>query len=217
MIQASRTRFYIGDCIAFGPTDWLGSAISLGTLPWSLRFRACHFGIVGTYNSQLCLYESTSDPGLGNCLHGTGDKIVTGVQVHPLMDRLSIHLYDRKAKAWRLPLSDDAKNGLRFTHGYWWRGDLVKEEARSLLGTGYDFFGALRARTVLGGWSRWLHPADPHAGDLLFCSEFVLVVLQKLGLLPPAPDFEPSKYHPKLAAKTLVRRGICLPPERIVI
>jgi len=199
-----------GDSVGFSPVDLTGAAISLGTYPpWPFSSRFCHFGMVAGFDGYSALYESTIDAGLGDCLHAK--KIVAGVQVHGVLPRLMIH-GARGGRAWRLPL-------LRTSREVW---DLATDNEwewpyRSLLGTGYDPWGALSARFLLGGWRKWLRERKPEAGakSLLFCSEFVLLAYQKLGLLPQSVASE--KYNPKAAARLLVKRGICGPPEEIVL
>jgi hypothetical protein len=89
----------------------------------------------------------------------------------------------------------------------------IESVCRALLGTGYDFRGALAARSYFGGALKWLREQNPDADDLLFCSEFVLAVYQVLGLLPLSIPTE--RFHPKAAARLLVERAACRPPQEI--
>lgn len=207
-----------GDVIAFGPTDWLGAVISLGTFPpWPFSLRICHLGIVAPYRGVLSLYESTADIALGPCLHA--GLIVSGVQVHQLDSRLKFHLIDRRALAWRLPRRTwkIARSCLRA------ESVKLEEVCTSLLGTGYDAFGAWGARTlalgwlwrIVGGWLCRCRVAKTDENALLFCSEFVLLVMQSIGWLPAS--VRPGEYHPKGARRLLNRFRVCCEAERIVL
>ena len=187
-----------GDAIAFGPIpgDWKGAVISLGTWPWwPLSRRIAHFAMIVNHDGCRSVLESTIDPVLGDCLDAA--RIVEGVQVHELQERMRIHLVQRKARAWRLPFLHDPQ-GIRYGN---------------LLGRPYDLRGALRSRDGFLGWRRWLFKHPPHADRRLFCSEVVLLVYLRLALLPL--EFPYSHYNPKAAAHLLDARGICGPPEEI--
>ena len=214
------------DALAFCPVhgDILGNIISLGTLPWSLRRRFCHFALVAPRNGILCVYESTVDPGLGPCF--SARVHVNGVQCHRLVERLELHLGIRRGRVFRLPLSERAGGAI-------WR-DYPKERnaimafdvaCSSLLGTGYDARQAWGSRTLLGGaafraYDRLRRRRAPSTNDrdFLFCSEFALVVYQKLGLLPYHSRGRPINLaiHPKAAARLLEDCGICGQPEEIL-
>ena len=175
--------------------DWLGAVISLGTwYPWPFQERISHFGIVADYGTVLSVYESTADPDLGLCRHA--DKAVVGVQCHDAGGRMQRHA-NRGGRAWRLRPNPWIKPD---------RDDL-QNESRRLLGTGYDFWGAWGARSTRIG-----RRPDPNAERLLYCSEFVLLVFQRLSLLPDDMSIE---LPPKAAARLLVERGVCSPPEEI--
>ena len=194
-----------GDSIAFDPVDAIGAAISLGCWrPWPFQERIAHFAMVATYDGQTCIYESTIDPGLGDCIHA--EKVVAGVQAHGLTARLTIH-GARGGRAWRLPLTLSRRR--------MWDSATMDWEwpYRSRLGTGYDFWGAWAARFALGGWRKWWRRPTPGAEKLLFCSEFVVAVYKQLSMVPR--NVAPEKYNPKAAARMLVARNVCGPPEEI--
>lgn len=206
-----------GDVIAFGPVDWLGAAISLGTFPpWPFSLRICHLGIVAPYRGVLSLYESTADIALGPCRHS--GLIVSGVQVHSLGRRMRLHLAaDRQALAWRLPYRWTVAQGYVNAESV-----KLEEVCTALLGTGYDAFGAWGARTLALGWlwrlaGGWLcrcRVAKSDENALLFCSEFVLLVMQSMGWL--SSSVRPGRYHPKGAQRLLNRPGgVCGPAEEI--
>ena len=180
-----------GDLLAFGPSDALGGIISLGTVPpWPFSLRVCHVGIVGYYLGETAVYESISDPELGDCLHA--GCTVTGVQVHQARKRILRHVADRRSRMWRLPLAPMAFSRIK--------------EANSLV-SGDDLISSAAQRFL--GWG------DVDASKLLFCSEFVLTIYATLGLLPVG--FEPSKYSPKLAVRAARRMEICGPPQEILL
>lgn len=211
-----------GDSLAFCPVrgDVLGNLITTGCLPWSFRHRFCHFAIVAHY-SEVCVFESTHDAGLGNCLDA---KVrVSGVQVHPLHERLELHLGPRRGRVFRLPLTHAAKVALFDRHV---SETHIALECQALLGTGYDARAAFGARTLLGGATFRLYdqirrrPPSGHEDDFLFCSEFVLKVYKGVGLLPSLWDgqwIKPGNYHPKAAAGLLQRLKICSEPEEILL
>lgn len=208
-----------GDALALCPVrgDLLGTVISLGTLPWSLRHRFCHFGIVASYEGVPCVFESTHDAGLGPCLHA--GVHVSGVQVHPLAKRLELHLDQRQGMVFRLPLLGGARLFSDVDNAF-------ACECRRLLGTGYDARAAFGSRTLLGGaafrtYDRFRsRPPTGHEDDFLFCSELVVKVYDVLGLLPThyrGRRIEPGRFHPKAAARLVQDIGICGPPEEILL
>lgn len=197
-----------GDAIAFGPVafdrdplGWaIGRGVSAATWPWNLKFSVCHFAVAAGYNEQLAVYESTIDRGLGDCLHA--GRHVKGVQVHPLDERLRLHLDVRDGQAWRLPLAKGE-----------WQPTLLERLCRAQLGLPYDLWGAFCARSFGLGWARHLRPILKGANWKFYCNEFVLYVYLLMGWLPCG--VVPSKENPKSSAKLLVNRGICGPPEEI--
>jgi hypothetical protein len=189
--------FEPGDIAACYSPDWIGRAISLGTVsplaPRGLRWGPSHVAMLCEYHGERLWVESTA-------LCATPCLIrrqrVRGAQAHRPQRRIDEYLRaGGRIEIYRLtPLN-------RFT----------PDESRLLTtilleyfvrpGLSYDFPGAILSGTRVLQLSRLFPGANL---EQLFCSELIAAVMMRLHRMNHA---NPTRYNPARLLRQLVRTG----------
>lgn len=182
-----------GDIIGFSGANWMSAGINLATygVPfWGLS----HVGIVGKYNDQLVLFESTTLSDLP-CL--VQEKYVNGVQVHEI-DRC-VRKYN--GRVWHYPLVHSLSPVKRIQ---------LNSFLFDFIGTDYDAIGAFRAGGVIWSWLesklRWEDLSS------IFCSELCAAAHKHVDLFDANSA---SRWSPNKLVRTERRQGILGKPRRI--
>lgn len=186
-------EFQPGDILGFSGNCWLSALINLATygMPfWSLS----HIGILGEYDSQLVLFESSEYPD-PPCLI-RGERMV-GTKAVPLQGAIA----DYDGKVWHYPL---------YRRLYSFERDRLNEFLIATVGLPYDGIGAMRSGGL--GWS-WLEsqlrPADLGA---IFCSEWCCAAHTHIGLFQTD---HVSRWSPNRFVRAERRQGILKAPWRL--
>lgn len=188
------TSYNVGDIIGFSGHDWLSAGINLATygIP---GFSLSHVGIVGEYQNEKVLFESTTLSELPCLMQG---RVVSGAQVHRIEERLAGYA----GRAWHYPLYRTL-----YTH-----------ERRRLnaflyahVGTPYDTIGAFRSAGI--GYS--LIESKLRRADLssLFCSEWCAAAHATIGLFATG---HVSRWNPNRFVRYERRAGILKRRVRLI-
>lgn len=182
-----------GDILAFSGAGWKSNLINLATFGIP-RFSVSHIGIIGEYENELLLFESTTLNDLPCRITG---KPIKGSQAQRVGPRLS--RYRGKVWAYRLyrPL-------------YKHENERLSKFLVDGLGRPYDQVGAFRSGGVAFSWLE----SKIHAPNLasLFCSEWVAAALANIGVLPTN---HPSKWNPNRLIRFLNKHELVQPPRRL--
>lgn len=184
-----------GDLVFFWGNDVVSKLIELTT------FGPSHVGILTNYKGQLLLAESTT-----LCPHPciAQNKCVSGVQLHPLADR--VRDYPR-GRVRLYPLVDDCQ----LTPAQTTR---LEELVTSYLGTTYDYTNAALSATSFIKYLPGLPYPDKQS---LFCSALVarwLQVLNRMNWSNPE-SHSPSGLHHALRRTAVIEPGQLLYPDYI--
>jgi hypothetical protein len=169
-----------------------------------------HVAICGLHpqTGKVIVYESTmSHPDSLVCIV-TG-RPVKGVQAHNLFWRLR---YEARCggSVWHYPLKRPL---IRFDDAH-----RLTDFCRSKLGTPYDYWGAVWARSICFGWLAhrlsYYHGLSRECDGRLFCSEFVAMALREADRFHTA---NASVWNPAQLIKTAYRiRGVFADPIQVV-
>ena len=191
--KRARPRPKAGDIIGFSGDSWLSLGISVATygIPfWSLS----HVGILGEYEGELLLFESTSLSKLSCVIQG---KRASGTQAHRLGE--CVEAYGGRVSHYPLyrPL-------------YTFESKRLSAFLLEYLGKDYDAIGAFRSGGI--GWS-WLESKlRPQNLSSLFCSEYCAAAHAHVGIFRTD---HAGRWSPNRLVRTERRRGILLKPWRL--
>jgi ASC-1-like (ASCH) protein len=154
----------VGDIIAFSGRKFFSDVINIfsyGCPRWS----ASHVGIIGRYNGELLLFESTTLSNIPCVIQGNFHK---GVQAVRLEDRLAAY----EGRAWLYPLYRPLFDAEQ---------DQLNAFLRYYIGTEYDRIGAIRSGGKVFSWfESLLHKENL---DSIFCSELLAATHRHIGLI----------------------------------
>jgi len=179
-----------GDMIGFSGADPVADMINLGTLGWPRRDLS-HVGLVARHQDHgLCIYESTTTVDLPCLERG---KPVSGMQVHPLTDRVRGYPGRVFHFPLRRPLSADDADGIEC---------FLRNLCQKKLP--YDYLGAVRSRSMLiGVLQRTVFGRE----DLkqIFCSELSAATWAYLQILKTR---NASRWNPNSLGRYAERHGL---------
>lgn len=193
------TELRPGDVLGLSGACALGDAINLAT--WGVpRSGLSHLAIVTPYCPSVM-----QAPGLVVCEATTrqdypcayAEKCVSGVQAHWPAE----WLHHQKGRVWLYRPSRAISEQDAYAMGEW---------CSRMMGVPYDYWGALHARQVVGGWL--LHRFLPEDFNEFFCSEFVPAALRWVGLFEADNC---SVWSPNKFTRHWLRTGGCERPVRI--
>ncbi len=140
--------------------------------------------------------ESTT---LSHLADYTPGCVKSGVQAHPLKDRLTEH----RGRIWHYPLPEPLGN---------FKSKLLWDGYRRHLHAKYEYAGAWHARRTPR--SRLIRRLSGEDLNSLYSPEFVVAMYRYAGIL----DWQnASKYSPNALCQRLVETGVCKPRRRLVL
>jgi hypothetical protein len=154
----------VGDIIGFSGYGWKSVLINVCSygIPW---WNLSHIGIIGEYEGELLLFESTTLSNLPCVIQG---KSFQGTQACRLNDRVAAYL----GSAWHYPL-------YRSLFGA--EADRLNKFLIEHLGIQYDHIGAIRSGGAAWSWlESHLHSENL---DSIFCSEYCAAAHRDIGLI----------------------------------
>lgn len=188
-----------GDVLGLSGACALGDAVNLAT--WGVpRWGLSHLAIVAPYcpdgmrTSKLVVCEATIREDYP-CVYA--EKCVSGVQAHWPEEWLQ----RQNGRVWLYRPANEVSP---------WDAYVLGEWCKLMMGRAYDYWGALHARQVVGGWL--LHRVLPEDFNEFFCSEFVPAALRLVELFETDNC---SVWSPNKFTRHWVRTGGCEPPVRI--
>lgn len=188
-----RPELKAGDIIACSGYAWTSFLINFATygLPC---YHASHVGIIGEYNGELLLFESTTLDDLPCVIQG---EQIDGVKAVRLKDRVEQY----SGRIWHYPL---------FRHLYVDEAARLNEFLCAKVGTPYDKIGAIRAGGI--GWSWIEHLLHREDLSFIFCSELCAAAHTKIGLLRTD---NVSRWNPNRFVRRERRERILRKPWRV--
>ncbi len=191
--QMTHPEFKVGDIIACSGYAWTSFFINIATygIP---GYHASHVGIIGEYNGELLLFESTTLDELPCVIQG---KSIDGVKAVRLKDRFEQY----SGRMWHYPIYRPL-----FTN----EANRLNAFLLETIGVPYDHIGAIRAGGI--GWS-WFESMI-HRADLgsIFCSELCAAGHTKIGLLQTD---NVSRWNPNRFLRRERRERILKKPWRL--
>lgn len=188
--------FKPGDIIGFTGLGW--ECVAINILTYGLpKFSIAHVGILGEYEGELVLFESTTLSDVPCIIQG---KLVDGVQAVRLEDRLKGY-DERGGTIWHYPLHRPLYDHER---------DRLNEFLLDQIGRPYDKTGAMNSGGILWSWiKRRFHDAD--LTDL-FCSELSAAAHNHIGMMRTA---NVSSWSPNNFTRYETAKGIITRPWRL--
>lgn len=184
-----------GDILGLSGASAAADAINLAT--WGVPRRGLsHLAIVTPYmlSEGVVVCEATIQEDYP-CVYA--DNCVSGVQAHWPDEWLA----RQHGRVWHYPIASEVNGRDARILGEW---------CRLMMGRPYDYWGALHARDVVGGWL--LHRVVPEDFGEFFCSEFVPASLRTIDRFS---SDNCSAWSPNRFTREWVKTGGCLPPVRI--
>lgn len=182
-----------GDILGF--SGYNGVSYFINAVTYGIPgFSVSHVGILGEYNGELLLFESTTLDDFPCIIQG---KPFRGAQAVRLSDRLGSY----GGKVWHYPL---------YRTLYAEENKRLSEYLISKIGTPYDSIGAFRSGGLGFSWlESKLREPDLSA---LFCSEWVASAHREIGILQTDNE---SKWNPNSLVRYERRKGLLLKPRRV--
>jgi len=182
-----------GDIIGFSGSGLDGFIINLCTygIPfWS----ASHVGIIGEYEGELLLFESTTLSDVPCVIQG---KPFKGSQAVQLPDRIAVY----PGRMWHYPLCEQLSDT---------KAERLSKFLVEHVGIFYDFIGAVRAGGAAWSWFESLL----HDEDLghIFCSELCAAAHRAIGLIQTD---NVSRWNPNRFIRYECRERILAKPWRL--
>ncbi|MHC4703559.1 MAG: hypothetical protein ACYTFQ_23595 [Planctomycetota bacterium] len=185
-----------GDIIGFTGLGW--ECVAINILTYGLpRLSIAHVGIMGEYEGELLLFESTTLSDVPCVIQG---KLIDGVQAVRLPDRIKGY-NERGGRIWHYPLHRPL-----YDHESTRLNKFLAEQ----IGRPYDTTGAMNAGGLI--WSTiksWLHDADLSE---LFCSELSTAAHNYIGMMRTK---NVSRWNPNNFIRYETAKGIVTRPWRL--
>lgn len=189
--MTKRREFKDGDLVAFsgfGRSSVIVNLATYGVPFWS----ASHVGIIGTYQGERLLFESTSLSNIPCVVQG---KAFKGVQAVRLQERLNTYV----GRAWHYPLYRQLFGAEEMR---------LNEFLLEKIAIPYDLAGGMRSAGVGVSWLESRMRGEDLS--LLFCSEYATAAHRRIGILQTdnASRWNPNKLiRYERSQKTLLRPG----------
>lgn len=183
----------VGDLVAFSGYSWKSAVINLcsyGLPCWN----ASHVGIIGEYQGELLLFESTTLSNIPCVIQG---KPFKGTQACRLEDRVASYT----GSVWHYPLCHELF-GAEPEH--------LNKFLIDHIGIPYDHIGAIRSGGAAWSWlESHLHVENL---DSIFCSEYCAAAHRYTGILQTG---HVSRWNPNRLIRYERREGILVKPWRL--
>jgi hypothetical protein len=187
------SKIKTGDIIAFSGFGHKSAIINLVTFGIPFWW-ASHIGIIGKYNNEQLLFESTT---LSNLPCVIQNKPFKGVQGVRLADRLSTY----SGRVYHYPI-------YRPLFGF--EEDRLNEFLFEKVGTPYDTSGGMRSATHGFSWLESRFKGEDL--NFIFCSELVAATHARIGLLQTSSA---SRWNPNRLIRYERRTGILRRARRL--
>ncbi len=165
-----------GDIIGFTGANPVSDMINLGTygIP---RVSCSHVGIIGEYNGEQLLFESTTLDDTPCVIQG---KCVAGTQAQRLADRLASY----QGRVWHYPITRPLYDHER---------SRMNQFLLDHIGISYDKLGAFRSNDHLSLIESFFHEENLHS---IFCSEWCAATHNHIGLFSTsnASRWSPNRF-----------------------
>lgn len=182
-----------GDVIAFSGFGRKSVIVNLVTFGWPF-FWASHIGIIGDYEGEQLLFESTT---LSDIPCVVQDKSFKGVQAVRLADRVKAY----NGRVYHYPV-------YRPLFGN--ESDRLNEFLLSKVGVPYDLHGGMRSATHALSWLESRFKGQDL--NFIFCSELVAAAHARIGLLQTTSA---SRWNPNRLIRYERRTGILRRSRRL--
>ena len=183
----------IGDIIAFSGFGRKSVIVNLVTFGWPFWY-ASHVGIIGEYNGEQLLFESTT---LSNLPCVIQEKPFKGVQAVRLTDRINSY----NGRVYHYPI-------YRPLFGF--ETERLNEFLLDKVGTPYDLHGGVRSATHGLSWLESRFKGEDL--NYIFCSELVAAAHARIGLLQTSSA---SRWNPNRLVRYERRTGILKRARRL--
>ncbi len=183
----------IGDIIAFSGFGRKSVIVNLVTFGWPFWY-ASHVGIIGEYNGEQLLFESTT---LSNLPCVIQEKPFKGVQAVRLTDRINSY----NGRVYHYPI-------YRPLFGF--ETERLNEFLLDKVGTPYDLHGGVRSATHGLSWLESRFKGEDL--NYIFCSELVAAAHARIGLLQTSSA---SRWNPNRLIRYERRTGILKRARRL--
>jgi hypothetical protein len=187
------TEIKTGDIIAFSGFGRKSVLINLVTFGWPF-FWASHVGIIGEYNNEQLLFESTT---LSNIPCAIQRCPVKGVQAVHLEGRLGSY----QGRVYHYPI-------YRPLFGF--EAERLNTFLLGKIGVPYDLHGGMRSATHGLSWLESRFKGEDL--DFIFCSELVAAAHARIGLLQTSSA---SRWNPNRLIRYERRTGILKRARRL--
>lgn len=187
-------EYKVGDIIGFsgfGRTSILVNLLTYGIPGWSTS----HVGIIGMYDGEQLLFESTM---LSNIPCAIQKKPYKGVQAVKLEDRLAYY----NGRVWHYPI---------YRQLFGAESERINEFLISKIGIPYDKVGGMRTAGVGLSWLEYVLRNEDLSS--LFCSELIAAAHRRIGLLRTD---NVSRWNPNKLVRYERRDRTLLRPRRIL-
>lgn len=182
-----------GDVIAFSGFGHKSVIVNLVTFGWPYWW-ASHIGIVGEYQGEQLLFESTTLSDIPCVVQG---KSIKGVQAVRLTDRVKSY----NGRVYHYPV-------YRPLFGF--ESDRLNEFLLSKIGMPYDLHGGMRSATHGLSWLESRFKGEDL--NYIFCSELCAAAHARIGLLQTTSA---SRWNPNRLIRYERRTGILKRPRRL--
>jgi len=183
----------VGDLIAFSGRSWKSAVINLCSygIPW---WSASHVGIIGEYQGELLLFESTTLSNIPCVIQG---KPFKGTQACRLEDRIASYA----GSIWHYPLYRDLFDA---------EFERLNKFLIDHIGILYDHIGAIRSGGAAWSWfESYIHDENL---DSIFCSEYCAAAHCDIGMLRTG---HVSRWNPNRLIRYERWERILVKPRRL--
>jgi len=182
-----------GDIVAFSGFGHKSIIVNLVTFGWPF-FWASHVGIIGEYEGEQLLFESTT---LSDIPCVIQQKPFKGVQGVRLADRVKSY----NGRVYHYPL---------YRPLFSFEFDRLNEFLLEKVGTLYDLHGGMRSATHGLSWLESRFSGEDL--NYIFCSELVAAAHARIGLLQTSSA---SRWNPNRLIRYERRKGILKRARRL--
>ena len=182
-----------GDIIAFSGFGHKSVIVNLVTFGWPFWY-ASHVGIIGEYEGEQLLFESTT---LSNLSCVVQQKPFKGVQSVRLSDRVKTY----NGRVYHYPI---------YRQLFGNESDRLNEFLLEKVGTPYDLHGGMRSATHGLSWLESKFKGEDL--NFIFCSELVAAAHARIGLLQTSSA---SRWNPNRLIRYERRTGILRRSRRL--
>ncbi len=186
-------EFKTGDIVAFSGFGRKSVIVNLVTFGWPF-FWASHVGILGEYQGEQLLFESTT---LSNVPCVIQQKHVKGVQAVRLADRVKSY----NGRVYHYPI-------YRPLFGF--EEDRLNQFLLEKIGVPYDLHGGMRSATHGLSWLESRFKGEDL--NFIFCSELTAASHARIGILQTSSA---SRWNPNRFIRYERRVGIIRRPRRL--